>query len=177
MPTLLELLLLAIHVRLLVAWNFDSIPMLDVVADLAIPMILLPAICVVGGRYTPYIVALPVMLTPIAGKTFKAMCMGEVPSTPWQVGLDLYLIGPLLVALAVALFLVWHTRHREAANWFAPMALFFAVWLVFYLNDVFFESPWIWQDWTSRTANGFLFFVCAVFLSIAAVWYSPAASD
>jgi len=171
-PVLVEMLLLAIHVRLLIAWNFQSIPWVDAFADLAIPMTLLPMIVVAGGRFGPFLVSLPVVVLPIAGLTLKQLCFKE-NTWPLSIGIDLFVAGPLLVAIAVALFLATKTRFRGKAGWFAPIGLVTATWIFFYLNDAFFHSPWIWERWTHRTANGFIFTIFAICLTIAATWYAP----
>lgn len=173
MPLLVELLLLAIHVRLLVAWNFQSIGWLDAVADLAIPMVAIPLVVVMSGKYGAFLVALPVTLLPIAGKTLRQLSFGEA-STPIAVGLDLYLVAPMLIATSIAVLLALRTRSRRNAGWFASIGLVTATWLYFGLNDAFFHSPWIWKPWTGRTVNGFLFFVFSLCLTIAAAWYAPA---
>ncbi len=172
LTVLVEMLLLAIHVRLLIAWNFQSIPWLDAVADLAIPMTLLPLIVVVGGRFGPFLVSLPVVVLPIAGLTLKQLCFTE-DTWPLLIGIDLYVAAPILVATSVAVFLATQTRYQEKAAWFAPIGLVTSTWIFFFLNDAFFHSPWIWEPWTGRTANGFIFSIFAICLTIAATWYAP----
>ena len=68
-----ERVLLAGHVAALVAWNFMTFNALDGVADHALTMGLLPLALVVGGRYSPYLIALPIVAIPICGKTLREM--------------------------------------------------------------------------------------------------------
>ncbi len=68
-----ERVLLAGHVAALAAWNFMSFDALDGVADHALTMGLLPLALVVGGRYSPYLIALPISAMPICGKTLREM--------------------------------------------------------------------------------------------------------
>ena len=121
MPLWLELVLLAIHVRLVIAWNFQSIDALDAVADWAIPMIGIPWIVVMSGRSGAFFMALPITLLPIAGKTVRQLAYGEgrvsIPT-----GFDLYLAFPLLVSIVLAVLLARASWHRAHHRWLPPSA-------------------------------------------------------
>ena len=182
MPPYLEWILLIVHVRLLVAWNFQSFDSLDFVADMAVPMIVIPAIGVMTGRYWPFLVALPVTLLPIAGKTMRQLHLSEkkvpwIENTDWfqwlgeipagQSSWDMYLVVPMLVALGVACWFASRSSKYATSRSFAPVGCILAAWLYFYLNNAFFHSPWPWREWTGRTVHGAIFFFAAVCLTIA----------
>lgn len=66
-----EWLLITVHVAALLAWNFQSYASLDQFADHAITMGLIPIVGIISGRFWPYLVCLPIVMLPIAGKTIK----------------------------------------------------------------------------------------------------------
>lgn len=192
-PPYLEWILLLVHLRLLVAWNFQSFDALDAVADLALPMIVIPVIGVMTGRYWPFLVALPITLVPIAGKTVRHLHfdLKEVPwieTTAWfqrlasefppgQTSWDLYLVGPLAVAFVVACWFIMRSEptpsepqlDQNSPSAFAPIGCIVSAWFYFYLNNAFFHSPWPWREWTGRTIHGAIYFVAAVALTIASL--------
>lgn len=171
----LELLLLMVHLCLLVAWNFQSVAFVDRFADLAIPMIILPTFCVLSGRYWPYLMSLPVVLLPIAGKTLRFRVVEQQTSSV-EVGWYLYVVLPLSLATLTVLFFATR-RSSRLRSWFVPTSLVVSVWLLFLLNDAFFNSPWVWLPWTGRTINGLMFFVFAVCLTLAAWWSSRSGDE
>ena len=166
-----ELLLLAIHVPLLVAWNFQSIDYVDMFADLAIPMVVIPCIAVMAGRYWPYLMALPVVMLPIAGKTFRQLVLRE-ELVSVEVGAYLYIAVPLVVATLVAMFFALHARRPQIGKWFIPGGTLVAVWSYFLLNNAFFHSPWPWREWTGRTPNGFLFLAFSILITVTVIFLS-----
>ena len=66
-----EWLLILVHVGALLAWNFQDNPKFDEFADHAVTMGMLPIIGIVAGRFWPYMVTLPIVILPIAGKTVR----------------------------------------------------------------------------------------------------------
>lgn len=185
LPGLLELVLLCVHLRLLIAWNFQSIEWVDAFADRALPMIVIPTLCVMTGRYWPFLMSLPVVMIPIAGKTVRQLYFGEelVPSfesqawflkwfgeqPPGQTAWDLYLVFPLAVATITAIgFAMCSPANRRGL--FAPVGLAVVAWLYFYLNNAFFHYPaWWHEEWTGRTIHGAIYLFCASCLTLASV--------
>lgn len=92
----IEWLLVAVHLAALVAWNFAEFPLVDLVADQALTMIAIPLVAVMGGRLWPYLVTLPIVALPIAGKTVRQLCYAETALAPLA-GYAVYLILPLVV--------------------------------------------------------------------------------
>ena len=168
-PTIVEIVLLLVHLQLLVTWNFQSVEWVDAFADLAVPMIVIPTICVMAGRYWPYLMALPIVLVPIAGKTIRQMTFSE-QLTPIEAGWHLYVVWPIALATIVAMAFALRRASGGNGKWFVAIGLLTATWLYFGLNDAFFHSPWPWKDWTGRTPNGLIFLMCALSLTVAAGW-------
>jgi hypothetical protein len=163
-----EWLLLAIHLTALVAWNFLEIAPLDLVADHALTMIIIPWVAVVGGRLWPYMVTLPIVALPIAGKTVRQLYHYESEINP-LVGYALYLVLPLMVSTAVAILLAKHSDSRPSSRTFSRWALLVTTWLYFGLNFAFFHYPWPWQNWTARTPNNIVFAACSLALTLIAL--------
>ena len=150
LPMGIEWLLMAVHLRLLIAWNFQSFPWLDVVADQALPMIVLPIIGVMCGRVWPFLMSLPIVMIPICGKTLRQLSFQE-ETTPWELGWDLYVVLPLAVGTLVAGYFALESsrhRHTQSRSWFLPIGLVTATWIYFGLNFAFFHVPWPWLAWT-----------------------------
>jgi hypothetical protein len=164
-----EWILVAIHVPILTAWNFISLAPLDAVADHALPMIAIPLVGVIGGRIWPYLLSLPIVALPIAGKTLRQLSYYE-PTIPPLAGWFVYVVVPLLVVTAAALVLARQWNRRPSALVFSRWALLLTTWLYFGLNYAFFQFPWPWQPWTGRTPNAIVFAVCTVILTLVALF-------
>jgi hypothetical protein len=167
-----EWLLVIVHAVTLTLWNFVSIPQFDAVADYALPMIVIPLIAVIGGRVWPYLVTLPIVALPIAGKTLRRMHYEE-NTIGMVAGWAVYLVIPLLIATVVALMLAKHWNRRPSALVFSRGALLIATWLYFGLNFAFFDYPWPWEPWTGRTPGGIAYLVYSVVLTVVALFAMP----
>jgi hypothetical protein len=165
-----EWLLVAVHVVVLVTWNFAEVELLDLVADHALTMIAIPLVAVVGGRLWPYLVILPIVALPIAGKTMRQLCYYETAVSPIA-GCAIYLVLPLVVATVTALLLARQPDSRPSSRTFSRWALLVTTWLYFGLNFAFFHYPWPWRAWTGRTPSGIVFAICSVILTVVA-WYT-----
>jgi hypothetical protein len=168
----IELVCVAFHVRVLVAWNFQSIALVDAFADRALTMIILPAICVMAGRFWPFLVTLPIVLLPIAGKTIRQLVFDE-QSTPADVGWELYVAWPLAIASLMAMFFALRSKANGQNSWYVCVGLITTTWLYFGLNFAFFHVPWPWEEWNGRTPNGLIFLICSISLTWAAIRYRP----
>lgn len=169
-----EWLLVAIHLRLLVAWNFQSFDQLDRIADHALPMVIIPILGVMAGRLWPFLVSLPIVMLPIAGKTIRQLSFGE-EYTSVERGWDWYVVLPLAVASLVACYFATRPTRPEdqPSGWFSCIGLLTATWLYFGLNFAFFHVPWPWLEWTGRTPNGLFFLIASILLTLAAFIYRP----
>ena len=167
----LEFALLGIHVPLLFLWEFGSVGVLDSVGDLGIPRSLIPLIGIAGGRYWPYLMALPVVALPILGKSAKQFGFDPASSV---MGATVFVGIPFLLLAVVAVrfgrrSIDW--TGGNARNYLRP-ALLIATWLYFGLNYAFFKFPWPWAAWTVRTPNAIVYTICAIALTWAAFHYS-----
>ncbi len=167
-----ECSLALVHVLAVAAWNFGSFSALDRFADLALTMGILPIVAVSAGRLWPYLLALPIVCLPIAGKTLRQLAFREDTISPSSGGL-IYLVLPLLLATATAFWLFRRQQRGGTAHAFARIALLLTTWVYFWLNFAFFHYPWPWsprEDWTYRTPNGIIFAICAVGMTCAALF-------
>ena len=112
-----ESILFVFHIWMLLAWNFQSIDFVDMFADLAVPAIILPTIAVMTGRYWPFLVSMPIVLLPIAGKTLRQMCYRLPPelATPEQAGWILFIAVPLLITTTMAIYFAVRSKTNESS--------------------------------------------------------------
>lgn len=162
--------LVLLHAAALIAWSFFSVSAFEAVADFALTMGAIPILAVAAGRYWPYLLTLPMVALPIAGKTLRQLCYqeGRIAETP---GWIWYGILPVLATTVAAVVFARRTLKADGARVFTRWALLGTTWLYFGLNFAFFHFPWPWEAWTSRTANGIIYTLCAVGLSVAALGY------
>ena len=161
-----EFALLAVHVPLLFLWEFADLAPLDAVGDLGIPRSLIPLIGIVGGRYWPYLMALPVVALPIFGRT--GIAMGFPPATVFGAVLFIGLPFLGLTWLAMRFARAPAVRPETRARDYLCPALLLVTWLYFALNYAFFKFPWPWQPWTVRTPNAIIYAICALALTCLA---------
>ena len=171
-----ESILLAGHVAVIAAWNFISFAALDHVADHALTMGLLPLALIVGGRYSPYLMSLPVVALPICGKTLRELSY-EHDLIPQAYGWLFLFALPMTILLVAAIVLARQGQREEngerGANGqsFSRWSLLLASWTYYALNFAFFRFPWPWESPTSRTPSAIIFGVCLLLLTLACVGY------
>ena len=165
-PSVWVYVLAGIHVCLLYVWTFCSFPWFDAVADLGIPMTVLPLLLiVVGGVRGAAIVALPLTALPIAAKTYVALCV-DASRLPRTSGFAWLVIIPLVMLTGAI-----STRQTKAAPLLATGLV--VVTLVYYgLNFAFFDFPWPWAPATGRSHSALLFTIDSVILLTCALWVS-----
>ncbi len=159
-----EIPLLLLHLGLLISVEFLSVAWVDTVYDFGLMLGLIPVLGIAGGRLWPWLLAFPITALPIAGKTFRNLViengrMGEIP------GALLYVVIP--IGLAITLAWRWgRPTDTPAQRWLGP-ALTFSTLLYFLLNYAFFDFPWPWATWTTRTPNALVFIACSALLLFA----------
>ena len=75
--------------------------------------------------------------------------------------------------MIVTIVAVWFARQAKTKHTgyqFTRIGLLLSTWVYFLLNYAFFRFPWPWAQWTGRTPNGIIFTVCAVGLTLAALF-------
>ena len=155
-----------IHVCLLYVWTFCSFPWFDAVADLGIPMTVLPLVLIVtGGVRGAAIVALPLTALPIVAKTYVALCVDAL-RLPRTSGFAWLVIIPLAMIIGAI-----STRQTKAAPLLAT-GLAVVTLVYFGLNFAFFDFPWPWLAPTGRSHSALLFTIDSVFLLTCALWVS-----
>ncbi len=174
-PPLAEWVLVILHVGSIVGHEFLVVPRLDFFMSYAITMIFIPVTCVMAGRYWPYLMSLPVIAVPIAGKTVRQLCFNEdPPAIELMGGVLAYIVLPLVLLTLLAILLSRRGQFGETARPFARWSLLLATWVYFWLNFAFFHFPWPWlpvDEWTGRTPNGLVFAICAITLTVASLAY------
>lgn len=171
-----EVALALVHCAAITAWSFRDSPLFDHFADNAIPMILIPVVAVSTGRLWPYLMTIPVIALPIAGKTVRQLSY-NTDYFPVASGWLLLFVLPMVITVAAAIYF-WRRSEGGSALKFCRPALLLLTWLYFCLNYVFFEFPWPWAEWTGRTPNGLIFSVCVIGLTLLALLRpTPTAPD
>jgi hypothetical protein len=164
----IELAGLAAHVVLLLIAEFTDVPVLGRYADVALVPGVLPLALAATGRWSGAVIALPVTLLPIAGKTVRRLVYDQqvIDFVP---GWMAYAIVPVIVTSVTAWWIVRragadHSRRAAAVR----LALVIATWTYVALNFAVFEYPWPWTPWTNRTLHALIFFACALGLTACA---------
>jgi len=162
----IEWVLVGIHVSLLVLGEFTAIRWANALYDPGLIIAFIPLIAVAGGRWWPFLLALPITMVPIAGKTvrdlaYESHVKGAMP------GWLFYGFLPLAITTIAATWFARQLGRDLSGREFARRALLLSAWLYFGLNYAFFRFPWPWDKWTSRTPNSIAFTVCAIGLTIA----------
>ena len=151
-----ELILLATHIVLLLVSTFADVPFLDWYQQYGLVLIILPTVGVALGRYWPYWFPTCIVLLPIAGKSIRVIGYEESFLAAWQAWTMAGLACGAMVALAI-----WgqsNLAERPRRLWLCKVGLATTVLVYFILNFGFFNFPWPWQEWTTRTPSALLMF-------------------
>ncbi len=173
-----EVGLCALHLVLLLTAEFLRIP--SGVGDAVLPseiyteygliMCLLPLVGIVGGRFWPTLLLLPVLAAPIMGKQMRELCIAgpaDYPHYPESLGWLIFVMLPLSLLLIISVGLISRMTGLRPRR-YAAVGLLTTTWLYFLLNTFFFGFAWPWKplkEWTYRTPNQLLFMVCTAFLT------------
>jgi hypothetical protein len=167
-PPLVDVSLVIVYIFPLIAaeflgWTFS------VFGAKTLTIASVPLIAILGGRFSPYLIALPIVAAPIAGKTLLEMCYRNAEFSLW-LGWGVFLVLPLGLLLWRAIALAKQGQRGETSRGFAREGLLISTWLYFGLNFAFFRFPWPWAPWTGRTPSAIIFMVCALSLSASAIF-------
>ena len=168
-----EIVLCVAHVVLLMTAEFILLPAfgrwnVQIYIEFGLVMSTLPLIGIVGGRFWPYLMVLPIVIAPVAGKTLRILgseAEGREFGLLWMTTISL----PIAFALCVAAWLIYRSTRGQSATRFAATALLTGLWILFGLNTAVFDFAWPWIEWTGRTPNQVIFGVSAICLTVAAI--------
>jgi hypothetical protein len=90
-------------------------------------------VAVAARRWWPFLVALPITLVPIAGKTVRTLVYDARAIGPLA-GWLLYAVLPVLLTTGLALWFARSANRRLPAPEFARTALLINTWIYFSLN-------------------------------------------
>ena len=170
MPWLLEFTLIGVHVGLLVCSEFLRVPFVSSLYTYGLPLGLIPIVCVVQGKWSPFLMTLPIPLIPIAGKTLREVATKQ-GAISLELGSIVYVVIPLLMTTAIALVFALRSKRSVEARSYLRWGLIANAWLYFSLNFAFFGFPFVWSEWTGRTPHALIFAVCLLGITIL-VWKS-----
>lgn len=168
MPALLAWVILIIHLTLVVVSDQTDMPVLNEVYEMGIVLVALPIVAIWGAWFWPYFAVFPVILLPIAAKTVRELVY-QSKHIGAGAGWLLYLVLPMTLAVWAAVWSATKAKKGQGGREFTRCALLFCTWTYFLLNWAFFNFPWPWAQWTSRTPNGIIFTLCAIGLTALAL--------
>ena len=156
------------HVILLLASEFARFApgdrLVPAYTEFGLVMTILPVVGILGGRFWPYLMVLPIVAAPIAGKTLRAFAY-EIPRYSPDTGWLFFVVMPLVIMLIAASFLIGRSERGQSTRGFASLSLLLSVVTYFVLNTLYFDGAWPWLEWTSRTPNQIFYMPCAAVLA------------
>jgi len=188
-PVAFEIVLIMAHFIMLACLEFYYVPVIELLYGFGLPMLFIPMVSILGGRWMAYLVVFPLTLQTIAGKTLKHVMFHKVDGElmlnegahivlPWMsndapatmamnIGLAsfVYVVVPLAISVGAAIFFCRKHQGAEEGHLFAGIALVITGWSFFLLNWAVFNNPWPWQTWGTRHSSGFWFTVCIFVLT------------
>ena len=167
-----EFVLLAVHIVALLTWNFLSFSTFDWFADRAITMGIIPIVAIMGGRMWPYLICLPITALPIAGKTLRYLAY-RTNDVSLLIGWVIYFIIPLILLSWCCVQLIRNKDNRFTGINFIRYTLCLNTFFYFYMNWSFFNYPWPWMNWTTRTPSGLIFIFCTIGILVLLNYYDP----
>ncbi|MCA9040676.1 MAG: hypothetical protein KDA65_10045, partial [Planctomycetaceae bacterium] len=156
---------------MLVAWFLEE-TQFGRFYEYGLVMAIIPVIGVMGGRYWPYLYALPIVAMPIAGKTFRAVSLGtstNPPLVPTDIGWLMIVTFPLLILTIIALHCAKPDNVRISSRQFGAWGLLATSTCYFLFNFTFLSFPWSWlKEWQMQSTSGMIYIIAWVVLSLAA---------
>jgi hypothetical protein len=144
--------LIIVYGLLLYLWSVPRFAGIEIVASYPMAMGLLPIVCIVGGRYWPYIYPLALVTLPIAGITLKI-----TDGVHYLTDAFLLMILPMGVMTLAALWFQQRGRDGQSGRTFARYGLILSAVTYFSLNFVFFGYPWATMPAGARHTNCWIF--------------------
>ena len=168
---LISVALLCLHIGLLLIAEFSNFSapynLLELYIEFGVVMAAIPIIGIIGSRVWAVTIVWIVVLLPIAGKTYRNLCVqGDLAA---DVGATLFVLLPTLVGITLCYWTLNQSKSNQATKYVAGALLFLST-TFFWLNSALFEFSWPWLEWNGRTPNQVIFAVCWVAISGFAVW-------
>lgn len=167
-----EVGLIVAHIILLLASEFARFAPTDRIVpcytELGLVMTILPVVGILGGRFWPYVLILPIVAAPIAGKTLRGFTY-ETARYSGDIGWLVAVLLPLASMFVAATIFIERCQRGGQTRAFAGPALLLSIGVYFGLNSLFFEGAWPWWTWTTRTPNQIIYMGCASVLSVWAL--------
>lgn len=166
-----EWLLIGLHACALALWGalrvdeIQEYEWLTYFTDFPLAMGLLPVICILGGRYWPYLFSLPMIAISIAGITLKGRYDGEHVVTDWF----LLIVVPLGIMTLTALHLAKRGLSGQIGRSFARRGLILSAFMYYSLNFAFFGLPWTVLPQRGSHTNDWIFLRCMELLVFGAL--------
>jgi hypothetical protein len=174
--TILDGALFLAHVTLLSLSEFAGVAWVDALYGIGFCMGAIPLLACVRSRAWPFLLTMPILILPIAGKTvrelvYKESAIGVLP------GWLLYFVLPMCGACLLCLYLIRLCNAGADGRRLGAWLLMSGAWCFFLLNYAFFRFPWPWQTWTGRTPSGIIYLICIGSLTAAAIRFSRKAPE
>jgi len=174
-----EVSLCVLHLVLLLTAEFLKVPSgtgdavlpFGIYTDFGLMMCLLPMVGIVGGRFWPTLLLLPVLAAPILGKQMRELCIAgpaDYPKYSEPLGWLIFVLVPTAVLMVISVALISRILTGLTSRKYAAVVLLTTTWLYFLLNTFFFGFAWPWKplsEWTYRTPNQLIFMICTAGLT------------
>ncbi len=167
-----EVALLLIHLALLMNAEFLEQPgwgiYFSYYIEYGLLMSTIPLIGIVGGRFWPYMMLLPMVAAPIAAKVLYNVCYRDQFIT-LEIAWPVLFALPMVILITTATWLICRGMKNQSAKTFATISLLLAIWTYFSLNTVQFQFAWPWEEWTTRTPHQIIFGTFTLILTLATI--------
>ena len=163
-PLQAEWILIVVYTFLVYLWGVKRYKGIDPVANFPLAMGLLPVVCVLGGRYWPYMLSLPLITLPIAGITLKITDKIHIYTDSFA-----FFVLPLGLMTLAAFYFEKLGRRGLSGRIFARQGLILSVLVYYSLNFVFFGFPWATLPMVGRHTNNWIFLRCTELLIFGAL--------
>ncbi|MFO1003855.1 MAG: hypothetical protein U0936_26285 [Planctomycetaceae bacterium] len=168
--------LFLIHVTLLLLSEFAGVAWVDALYGVGFCMGAIPLVACVQSQRWPFLLTMPILVLPIAGKTVRELVYKESAISAFP-GWLLYFVLPMCGTCLFSLYLIRLCEKGADGRALGARLLMFGAWCFFLLNYAFFRFPWPWQEWTGRTPSGIIYLICIGSLTIAAIRVSRRAPE
>ncbi|MCA9027479.1 MAG: hypothetical protein KDA86_19880 [Planctomycetaceae bacterium] len=169
-PPVVEWVLIIVYTVLLFLWGVTRYKGMEFMAALPLAMGLLPVVCIVGGRYMPYLQALPLVTLSIAGITLKfAGKDGNFFGEYYVTDTFLRFVLPMGIMTLAAYWFERRGREGQSGCTFARYGLILSTVTYFSLNFVAFGFPWGPLPAGGRHTNCWIFLRCMELLIFGAL--------